>query len=72
MKENAQIIAEIDRLKREKPEGWKSDCRRLVRILGNREHQFDEHVFTGNEMTGRPVHMGAAPLFDQMDDESEP
>lgn len=48
-----KIIAEINRLKTEKPDGWKRDVRSWIRVLQKSESRFDQHEYNGNEMNGR-------------------
>lgn len=53
MNPHKQLTDEIDRLKREKPEGWKKECRSLLRVIQKREEKFSEHEYHGNEFDGR-------------------
>lgn len=47
------ILAAIENLKHEKPDGWKRDARRLVRMLADLEDPFRDSVRCGDERTGR-------------------
>ena len=48
-----KIIKEINRLKSEKPDGWKKEVRSLIRIIQKREERCSEHEYHGNEFDGR-------------------
>lgn len=65
-------IAEIERLKREKPDGWKKTVKDLVKSLWYIDHpKSEEHT----EEYGRPRmrrRFSDCPGYDRMDDESDP
>lgn len=49
----AFLLAEIERLKKEKPPHWKGDIREILRALARAEDPFREHEYHGNESAGR-------------------
>lgn len=79
MDEKELFLAEIERLKRDKPPKWKSECKKLVRklyglALKNREVSWPfRQNPDGRELVGRKVlnSKTGMPLHDRYDDESD-
>lgn len=48
-----EIIAEITRLKSEKPDGWERSIKHLIKYLEKVDSRFDSEEFSGSEPLGR-------------------
>jgi len=73
MTQKENILKAIEILKLEKPDGWKKDCRVLLKELAKLEDPYAEHEDHGSEQRGRHIHrMDGCPAYDGMGDNTWP
>lgn len=70
--EKKWILAELERLQRERPKDAEHQRRRLVNRLARLEDPYGKYETHGNERVGRHEHKTDCPDYDSMDDESCP